>query len=80
MHHFAIKLLEQSTSSKWVENPLSTSVQCQEDFVGRPSRVSRRVGIRRLHRNVISRILILQCRALIQADQDARGMNGYEVD
>lgn len=49
---------------------MSTTVQLQEDYVGRPSRVSRRVSIRRIYRNVLNRILILQCRALIKADHD----------
>ena len=62
-----------------LKDPLGTSVQVQEDYVGRPSRASRRVSIRRIHRNVVFRILILQCRALIQADHDERGMNSYSV-
>lgn len=80
MHHFAVDLDRQASHSRWAQNPLATSVQCQEDYVGRPSRASRRVNIRRLHRNVISRILILQCQALVKADQDQRGMNAYEID
>ena len=78
-HHFAVELDLQTScpSVQWVENPLSTSVQIQEDYVGRPSRISRRVSIRKLHRNVVERTLILQCRALIQSDRDKRGMDGY---
>ena len=79
MHHFVVELDRQCGLSDWVENPLGTSVQVQEDYVGRPSRASRRVSIRRIHRNVVFRLLILQCRALIQADHDERGMNSYSV-
>lgn len=59
-HHIALDMLRQSSNGPWVMNCLATSVQQQEDFVGRPSRVSRRVDVRRLHRNVISRSLICQ--------------------
>lgn len=75
--HIALEKRRQAATAKWVQNCLSTSVQCQEDFVGRPSRVSRRVDSRRLHNNVICRCLILANRALIQADNDERGMNAY---
>ena len=77
MHHFAVELDRQLAVSSWVESPLATTVQIQEDFVGRPSRASRRVSVRQIHRNVISRILILQCRALVMSDHDTRGMDAY---
>lgn len=80
MHHFAVDLERQASHAAWAQNPLATSVQCQEDYIGRPSRASRRVNIRRLHRNVISRILILQCQALVKSDEDQRGMNAYGLD
>ena len=76
-HHFAVELDRQCGISEWIESPMSTTVQLQEDYVGRPSRVSRRVSIRRIYRNVLNRILILQCRALIKADHDQRSMDGY---
>ena len=78
-HHIALDMLRQSSNGPWVMNCLATSVQQQEDFVGRPSRVSRRVDVRRLHRNVISRSLILSKRALDQADHDERGMDAYVI-
>ena len=37
------------------------------------------VDVRRLHRNVISRSLILSKRALDQADHDERGMDAYVI-
>lgn len=75
--HIALEKRRQASVSAWVQNCLCQSVQCQEDFVGRPSRVSRRVDIRRLHRNVVSRCLILANRALLQSDGDQRGMDAY---
>ena len=44
-HHLFLELLEQSNGDpdSWSLNPLSFSVQMQEDYIGRPSRVSRRV-------------------------------------
>ena len=78
LSHFALEMRDQASKSDWVVNPLATSVQTQEDFVGRPSRVSRRVDIRRLHKNVISRCLILANRALEVSDVDQRGMDAYE--
>ena len=47
-HHLFLELLHQSQASGsesncWSLNPLSFSVQMQEDYIGRPSRVSRRV-------------------------------------
>ena len=78
LSHFAVQIREQCSKSEWITNPLSTSVQTQEDYVGRPSRVSRRVDIRRLHRNVIYRCLILANMALANADLDQRGMDAYD--
>ena len=76
--HVAMDMKEQASNSNWAVNCLAYSVQIQEDFVGRPSRVSRRVNIRRLHRNVMFRSLVLANRALEQADRDERGMNAYD--
>ncbi|CAE7226882.1 unnamed protein product, partial [Symbiodinium sp. CCMP2456] len=44
VHHIMQELLCQSASSSWALNPLTFSVQMQEDFIGRPSRISRRVS------------------------------------
>lgn len=74
--HLALKMKRQSEVLLWVQNPLATSVQCQEDYIGRPSRVSRRVSIRQVHRNVLCRVLILVQRALDAAAFDRRGLEG----
>ena len=75
IHHTAHTLrLEGMMDTSWVINPLSTSVQVQEDFIGRPSRVSRRVDARTVHQRVIDRSLICVQQALEESDQDARGL------
>ena len=77
LHHFAVRLRQDASKGAWVINCLSTSVQMQEDFVGRPSRVSRRVDIRRLHRNTLLRCLIHYHFALTGSDADKRHMDAY---
>ncbi|CAL1161150.1 unnamed protein product [Cladocopium goreaui] len=60
------------------ENPIwEGTMHSVEDFIGRPSRVSRRVDIRRVHRNVMLRCLILSEQALQKSDDDDRGMDAY---
>lgn len=78
-HHFAITMDRDAQRAEWVINPLSTSVQMQEDFIGRPSRVSRRVGVRQLHRNTLYRSLINTKRALQNSDMDTRGLDAYDL-
>lgn len=74
--HLVVEMRRQCAISDWVQNPLGTSVQCQEDFIGRPSRVSRRVDVRKIHTNVIARCLILSEMALAKSDSDQRGIIG----
>ena len=75
--HAALQMKQQANLGQWIQNPLGASVQLQEDFIGRPSRVSRRVNIRQVHRNVMFRCLILSEMALLRADDDPRGMDAY---
>ena len=77
MAHIALEMRRQAETHEWILNPLSRSVQVQEDFIGRPSRVSRRVDIRRVHRTVMLRCLILSEQALQKSDDDDRGMDAY---
>ena len=74
--HSAIQLLQQARTpnATHVISPLAFSVQMQEDFVGRPARLSRRVSVRALHNQVAKRSLINVCLAFQQADEDFRGM------
>ena len=57
LSHVALRIFSDSQKSAWVRNPLSESVQQQEDYVGKPSRVSRRVSSRRVHEHVLLRAL-----------------------
>ena len=75
--HSAVDLQHQAAKSDWVQNPLSLTNQMQEDFIGRPSRISRRVNIRSLHRSLIMRALIVYQHSLRNSDVDLRGMDGY---
>lgn len=75
--HCAQDLRSQSSLGDWVHNPLSATNQIQEDFIGRPSRISRRVCIRSLHTSLIKRALIMYQDCLKSSDLDKRGMDGY---
>lgn len=75
--HSAHELLSQSDRLAWAENPLSTTNQIQEDFIGRPSRISRRVSIRSIHKSLFLRSLIMYQESFQLADFDMRGMDGY---
>ena len=46
LHHIFLDMQEQSQSAQFVLNPLALSTQADEDFIGRPSRLSRRVSPR----------------------------------
>ena len=77
--HDAHGLLTQSAHFDWAENPISRTNQMQEDYIGRPSRLSRRVSTRSLHGSVLLRSLIMYESALTQAIRDPRGMDAYQV-
>ena len=78
MAHSAMNLQNQaSTGAGWVMNPMSQGNQIQEDFIGRPSRISRRVNIRSVHKSLLMRVLIMYHESLENSDVDSRGMDGY---
>ena len=64
IHHHAQVMQAQALLSDWVENPLATANQMQEDYIGRPSRISRRVHVARLHTRVMQRSLLATAQAL----------------
>ena len=64
MCHHAHTMETQAQQSRWVENPLATANQLQEDFIGRPSRLSRRVHALKLHKRVLQRSLLACAQAL----------------
>ena len=72
LHHSAMRMRQECEKAAYCTNPLSESVQMQEDFIGRPSRISRRVGDRVLHLRVLQRSLIAHEAALKAADGDRR--------
>ena len=77
MAHSALDLSSQSNKASWAVNPLAMTNQIQEDFIGRPSRISRRVNVRSIHKSLLLRSLIIYKESLVRADADKRGMDGY---
>ena len=75
--HTALELLREAAGSEWVLSPLATACQQAEDFIGKPSKVSRSTNIRQAHRSVIWRSLIKIQFCLQEAALDARGMDSY---
>ncbi len=74
LHHSAHRLRLEGMKGRWLINPMSESVQLQEDYIGRPSRLSRRVNIRLLHLRVLERSLICAKQSLEHSDGDLRGL------
>ena len=75
--HTAHDLAQQAARSPWVFSPMATACQQQEDFIGKPSKVSRMTNIRQAHRSVLWRSLIKVQVVLRAASRDARGMDAY---
>ena len=73
--HTALELLREAAESEWVLSPLATACQQAEDFIGKPSKVSRSTNIRQAHRSVIWRSLIKIQFCLQEAALDERGMD-----
>lgn len=75
VHHCGLRLIHDSRHAPWVISPLSTCVQQEEDYIGKPSRLSRRVTAGRLmHTRVLERSLICSMFALKESDHDDRGL------
>ena len=60
LHHGFRDMLVLSRQHPWVPNMLHSSVQLDEDMVGRVARLSRRVGSHLLMRRTLQRYLILR--------------------
>ena len=58
LHHQILQLFHESRSSQWARNLLLYGCQMQEDYVGRPSRLARRVSSRTQSLRVIQRIFL----------------------
>ena len=80
MAHCAHDLVSQGENPNcdWAMSPLSSTNQIQEDFIGRPARISRRVNIRSIHSSLMMRSQIMYQESLKLSDQDKRGMDGYK--
>lgn len=74
LHHVIWELQAQAEKNVWIENPLAFSVQMQEDYIGRPSRLSRRVSARQMIRHVVDRSLVCSMLALEDTKTDMRGL------
>ena len=57
-HHIVYDFKIQSQNCEWIINPLAFSTQPEEDYIGRPSRVSRRVSARMVIQRTLQRSLI----------------------
>ena len=77
MAHDAYGLVDQASKYEWCENPTSHTNQVQEDFIGRPNRLSRRVSTKSLHSSVMLRALIIYEDSIKNADDDHRHMDAY---
>ena len=75
--HTALEMLRQADTCEWLLSPLATACQQQEDFIGKPSQLSRKTNVRQAHRSVIWRSMIKINFCLIQAGKDQRGMDSY---
>ena len=78
LHHTSYELLDQASRAPWAINPASFMNQLQEDFIGRPARISRRVSIRTIHKSVMQRCLIVYQAALKASDRDDRHMDAFQ--
>ena len=59
-HHAMRDLVISSKELEWTLSPLVYSVQMQEDFIGKPSRVSRRVSPKMHSQRTLQRVLLAQ--------------------
>ena len=58
LHHIFHRMREQGRKGPFVLNPLLVSTQSDEDFIGRPSRISRRVNARTIVQRTLQRALL----------------------
>ena len=58
LHHQLLGLLHQAQKSAWCVNIIAYAVQMQEDYIGKPSRLARRVSCRTTSLRVIQRTFL----------------------
>jgi hypothetical protein len=69
LHHTGMDLLWAAGNSQWALNPLCFSCQMAEDYIGRPSRLSRRSSVRGLEFKTMDRTLAAIESAFHELDQ-----------
>ena len=57
-NHLMVDLLESSARNSWTLSPMIYSVQLQEDYIGKPSRISRRVSPKTQPLRTLQRLLL----------------------
>lgn len=77
LHHQFLTLLQQARSCQWGLNPLCFAVQQQEDFIGKPSRLCRRVSAKTASLRVIQRTFLAVRNALGAGDPDVSDLEGF---
>lgn len=55
LNHTWLDMLNRSEKSRWILNPLVFACQMQEDFIGKPARISRRVSPKAVSHRVLQR-------------------------
>ena len=75
--HTALQLAQQADASPWIMSPMAFACQQQEDYIGKPSMISRHTNIRQTHRSILWRSLVKVHSVLRVASRDARGMDAY---
>ena len=67
LHEIFHKLREEARACDYAFNPLMVATQCDEDFIGRPSRISRRVDARTIVQRTLQRSLLAAYAAYVDA-------------
>lgn len=76
LHHQFLTLLDQARSCQWSLNLLCWAVQQQEDFIGKPSRLARRVSAKTTSLRVIQRTFLSVRTALGAEDHEFCDLEG----
>ena len=75
--HTAVALDRNAATCQWQLSPLATACQQNEDFIGKPSKVSRDCNVRQVHRTLIWRSMIKVIDPMRKAGEDQRAMDSY---
>ena len=67
LHHQFLEMLLDARRAQWCFNIIMTGVQMEEDYIGRPSRLARRVSSRTTSLRVIQRSFLAVRNALMES-------------